>query len=118
MASTREIQERIETFVRELAEEFGAVDDSNALSWLDAVETRAVELSDAVARGLMQQQLANRPVEEAEPTCPQCGQSGRYRGSRERPLVTRRGPLTISEPEYYCPCCRKAFFPADASDRR
>jgi len=37
MATTQEKQERIEVFARKLAEEFGEVDDSNALSWLDAV---------------------------------------------------------------------------------
>jgi hypothetical protein len=112
------MQERIAAYARELAEEFGEVDDSNALSWLDAIETRAVQISDAIAAELVKQKSQDRPVEEDESSCPQCGQLGRYQGKRERPLLTRRGPTTIAEPKYYCPCCRKAFFPDDQSDRR
>jgi hypothetical protein len=119
MATTQEIQTRIAGFARQLAEEeFGEVDASNALSWLDAVETRAVEIGDAIAAELVKQKALDRPVEENESTCPQCGKLGQYRGQRERPLVTRRGPTTIAEPEYFCPCCRKAFFPDDQNDRR
>jgi hypothetical protein len=51
-------------------------------------------------------------------SCPQCGKTGRYTGDRQRELLTRRGPVTIAEPEYFCPCCRKAFFPDDHGDRR
>ncbi len=118
MATTRPMQDRIATFARTLAEELGQVDDSNALSWLDAVETLAVEIGDAVAAELVRQTAEDRPVEEGESTCPECGQLGQYRGQRKRPLITRRGPTTLAEPEYYCPCCRKAFFPDDPSDRR
>ena len=118
MATTQQMQEQIEAFARDLSEEFGEVDDSNALSWLDAIETRAVEICDAVAAELVKQKSADRPAAEGESICPQCGKLGRYRGQRERPLITRRGPTTITEPEYFCPCCRKAFFPDDPSDRR
>jgi hypothetical protein len=112
MAISARMKERIEAYVRELAEEFGEVDDSDADSWLDAVENRAVEIGDTVAAELMKQQSADRPADD-EATCPQCGKPGRYRGLRQRELVSRRGPATIAEPEYFCPCCRKAFFPSD-----
>ena len=118
MATTQLMEERIEAFTRELMEEFGEVDDSNALSWLDAIETRSVEIGDAIAAEMVKQKSAEHPDEEGESTCPQCGKPGQYQGQRERPLVTRRGPTTIAEPEYFCPCCRKAFFPNDPSDRR
>lgn len=36
MVVTQELKERIAAFARELAEELGEVDDSDALSWLDA----------------------------------------------------------------------------------
>ena len=118
MATTQQMKDRVEAFARQLAEEeFGEVDASNALSWLDAVETRAVEICDAIAAELVKLRSADRPVEEDESTCPQCGKLGRYQGRRERPLLTRRGATTIAEPEYFCPCCRKAFFPDDQDDR-
>lgn len=117
MATIEEINQRIEVFARELCEELGEVDDSNALSWLDAIETEAVEIGDAVQAELVKQRSADRPAED-ESVCPQCGQAGRYQGQRQRELAGRRGPVPIAEPEYYCPCCRKAFFPDDRSDRR
>jgi hypothetical protein len=117
MATTQEIQERIEAFARELAAELGEVDDSDALSWLDAVETRAVAVGDAVHAELVKQTSADRPADDAS-TCPKCGQLGRYQGRRERELIGRRGPVIVHEPEYYCPCCRKAFFPDDQGDWR
>ena len=118
MATTQEMKERIAAFARELAEELGDVDDSDALSWLDAIETQAVEIGDAISVELLRQKSADRPACNEESTCPKCGKLGRYQGRRERELVGRRGPTIISEPEYFCPCCRKAFFPADPCDRR
>ena len=116
MATTPELQRRIEEFARQLSEEFGEVDDSNALSWLDAVESRAVTIGDAVASELVKRKSADRIVDN-EAGCPQCGKLVRYQGQRERDLIGRRGPVAITEPEYYCHCCRKAFFPPDSSDR-
>lgn len=117
MAKSLEVRHRIDEFARQLAEELDAVDDSDGGCWLDAIESRAVELGDAISAALIEQQAARqrRPVDEA--VCPQCGQAGRYQGERPRELLTRRGPVQIAEPEYFCPCCRKAFFPADQSDR-
>ena len=116
MTTTDGIRERIEAFARQLCEELGEVDDSNSLSWLDAVEDQAIEIGDAVTAALVEKNASCRPVED-ESICPQCGEQGRYQGSRERDLVTRRGRATITEPEYFCPCCRKAFFPDDQGDR-
>jgi len=112
MATSDPIRAKIEAFARQLAEEFGEIDEENALSWLDAIETRAVEIGDAVTTEFLKRKSADRPA-EGESVCPQCGKLGRYRGPRERELIGRRGAVAISEPEYYCACCRKAFFPED-----
>lgn len=117
MAITERMRTRIEALARELAEELGDIDDSDALSWLDAIETEAVEIGDAVGVELLKQKAIDRPAED-QSACPDCGQPGRYRGQRERELIGRRGPVTITEPEYHCPACRRAFFPADPGDRR
>lgn len=116
MATTDELKQRIAAFACELAEEMGVVDDSNALSWLDAIESEAVEISNAVHTELVKQRSAARLAAAEESVCPECGRSGRYQGQRERELIGRRGPLTVREPEYFCPCCRKSFFPADPID--
>ncbi len=118
MATTDQMQARITACARELAEEWGEVDESNALSWLDAIETRAVEIGDAVHAELVKQKAAACRTGEDESTCPQCGQLGRYEGERPRELIGRRGPVAIAEPEYFCPACRRAFFPVDRRDRR
>lgn len=117
MATTDEIKERIAAFAGELAEELGEVDDSNALSWLDAIETQAVEIGNAVSVELLRRKARVQPVADEQPTCPKCGKLGRYQGQRERELICRRGPVTIAEPEYFCPACRRAFFPDDQGDR-
>jgi hypothetical protein len=117
MAVTPKMKERIAALARELAEELGEVDDSNSLSWLDAVETQAVEIGDAISTELLEQRTAELPTSEGESTCPKCGKLGRYRGQRRRELIGRRGPITIAEAEYFCPCCRKSFFPGDPDDR-
>jgi hypothetical protein len=116
MATNKQIRERVESLARQLVEELGEVDESEGDCWLDAVENRAVAVSDALAAALMKAQSLRRPATE-ESACPQCGKTGRYVGNRQRELISRRGPATIAEPEYFCPCCRKAFFPDDRGDR-
>jgi len=116
MATAEWIRERIEAFARELSEELGEVDESKGVCWLDALENQAVEIGDAVHAELVKQQSINRPAED-ESVCPACGQLGQYKGMRQRNAIGRRGPVVITEPKYYCPACRRAFFPADASAR-
>jgi hypothetical protein len=116
MATTQEIKERIAAFARELREELGEADDSEALSLLDAIESEAVEIGDALQAELVKQWSARRPAAE-QACCPQCGGPGRCQGHRERELIGRRGPVMIQEPEYFCPACRRAFFPDDPRDR-
>jgi hypothetical protein len=112
--ATTQFHERIAQLAKQLAEEFDDVDESMGDCWLDAIENRAVEIGDALTAELTQQAASTQAVAE-ESSCPTCGKPGRYQGTRQRALIGRRGPVTIDEPEYYCPCCRKAFFPSDAS---
>lgn len=117
MVNSQEVQRRIDEFARQLCEEFGEVEDHDGDCWLDAVENRAVEVADAVSAAVIAHQSSKRQPVAEESACPQCGKRGRYVGDRQRTLLTRRGPATIAEPEYFCPCCRKSFFPDDPSDR-
>jgi hypothetical protein len=102
---------------RQLAEEMGEVNEEDGDCWLDAIENQAIEVGDALTAALVRQRSQQHPVAD-EAACPSCGRLGRYRGSRERELISRRGPIQLAEPEYYCPACRKAFFPSDQGDRR
>lgn len=116
MATTDKIKERVAAFVRELAEELGEANEQEALCWLDAIETQAVEIGDAVSVALLSHKAQGRPVAN-EATCPTCGKLGRYQGLRERDLISRRGKARISEPEFYCPACRRDFFPDGQRNR-
>lgn len=117
MTISESSQERILALARDFARESG-FNDSMGDCWLDAVENYAVEIGDAVAKKLIEIKSADRPEVNNASICPQCGKEGRYQGMRERELISRRGPVMITEPKYYCPCCRKDFFPDDASERR
>jgi len=48
---------------------------------------------------------------EESGTCPECEQKARYKGRRTRTLVTDTGEVRIERRYYYCPRCRKGFFP-------
>jgi hypothetical protein len=50
---------------------------------------------------------------EESGTCPECEQKARYKGRRTRTLVTDTGEVRIERRYYYCPRCRKGFFPLD-----
>ena len=43
--------------------------------------------------------------------CPECGQKMRYKGRKARDLVTETGEVRMKRAYYYCPRCRKGFFP-------
>jgi hypothetical protein len=113
MATRQKLECRIAEMVRQLGDELEEVDASVGDCWLDAVENRAAEIGDAISRALIAEQSRRRPATAAESNCPQCGKTGRYVGDRERELISRRGSTTIVEPKYFCPCCRKDFFPSD-----
>ena len=117
MATRDDLRRRVRAFAEQLHAEFGDFSVDDETCWLAGVEDIAAELGDAMATALVEQQSLPH-VDETEPSCPKCGKPGRPKGTRERELITKRGPVTISEPEFYCPCCRKAFFPDGRSDRR
>jgi hypothetical protein len=114
--ATDELKRRIREMAEQLRSELGDFSVPEGECWLTVIEDMAAELGDTLATTLVEVQSARRP-DAAEACCPKCGGSGHYRGARERELITRRGPATISEPEYYCDGCRKSFFPDDDPNR-
>jgi hypothetical protein len=117
MATTEDLKQRIKAFAAELHAEIGDVPIPEKGCWLDIVEEMAIEIGDAVATAMVENE-SQEHAEECEADCPKCGKRGRYRGARERELVTRRGPAMITEPEFYCVGCRKSFFPDDTGTGR
>lgn len=49
--------------------------------------------------------------EEGTNICPECGQKMRYKGQKARELATETGEVSLKRALYYCPRCRKGFFP-------
>jgi hypothetical protein len=75
------------------------------------IENLALAAGDAVSLEWLAQQMPKGV--DAPPECPHCGGPGQYSKERERTLETRRGlQAPLSEPECYCPGCRRAFFPS------
>ena len=75
------------------------------------IENLALAAGDAASLEFFAQQLPKGV--DGPPQCPHCGGAGQHSKERERVLKTRRGLQTpLSEPQCYCPGCRRAFFPS------
>jgi hypothetical protein len=78
------------------------------------LEELTCEIGDLVTRELTQREVVRRAeavdLEQAE--CPDCG-AVCHRGDPD-PVVLDglRGQLAYRQPQYYCPRCRRAFFPS------
>jgi len=113
METNDRLRRRLDEIAEQLREEFGDVELGEHGCLLEAVEDWAVEVGDQLARRVMTKQIVPVGVAAEESNCPQCRQMARWKGQRQRRVETRRGPIHVSEPEYYCPRCRRSFFPAD-----
>lgn len=112
MATAAEIRERI----RELARELAAVERKDGVvreASFAELEEAAVAAGDAIGVEILEQELACASTCDGE--CPTCGRRGLRKGEHERVIHTRRGEVKFAEPEFYCPGCRRAFFPSVGS---
>lgn len=115
METTDQIRRRIREFAEQLRAEFGPLEVGEHSCLLEAAEEWGLQVGDELARAATQQELPPLTTEPAEACCPKCQQQGRCMGQRKRRIETRRGPIHVSEPQYYCRHCRRSFFPADGS---
>ena len=79
------------------------------------LEELAVQIGQAVSRGMMDQALAGQAqaVPAAAQTCGVCGSPVRAGPpGQPRAVTTTVGTVHWIEPERYCPKCRAAFFPS------
>jgi hypothetical protein len=110
MANSTKLQRRIDEFVRELAEEFGELPESDE-PLMTQIEDWATEIGDAVMINAVQRKLESAVLTDKQECCPTCGRPGCRKGNRGRLLQTRRGKARLEDVEYYCSACRKSFFP-------
>ena len=113
MARNQAVEERVKALVAELLadEEADGIDEQHEN--IDDIENQMVRIGDMVAREFGMRKLARHTGQAPEhPPCPDCGHAGEHRGERTRDLITRRGEVPLTEKEYYCPKCRRLFFPS------
>ena len=115
MATIQQFQERLRRVVRESLQKCLAEGDlpkaEDGEAQFTTIETLALAAGDAISLEVFEQQLAESGM--GPPHCPHCGFEGQRIKQRDRTLQTRRGlEVPLSEQEYYCPGCRRAFFPS------
>lgn len=85
-------------------------------TWMELEEAAVTEGTQLICR-LMGDKLTEKFAREdpAEAPCPWCGRQHCKRkteGPEERTIQTRAGPVTFLRHGYFCPSCRKVFFPS------
>lgn len=112
MADRNQLRARLAVVVREFLAEEGLLvpPGEGTSSRFDALEEAAIEVGDALTRELLEQELAAEAAVECR--CPTCGEAGLRKQERQRSIVTRRGPVPVTEIECYCRRCRRSFFPS------
>lgn len=89
---------------------FGS-DGQNELVTFDQREQRACEVTDELARLLLDEHIASDPASQAkEGRCPICGESARYEATEPRQVKTLRGEVRYGRPKVWCRKCRRYFF--------
>lgn len=107
---------------------FGA-DGQNGLVTFTEREDRACEVTDALARWLLEEHLTLDQAADpgVQVDCPLCGGPVRYDSPEQaelevREFETRRGKIEYERAARRCPRCRKIFFPpgrtAEGGNRR
>jgi len=80
---------------------------------LNQVEGKVLELrqrlSEQMAETVIEQQATVQPV--PGPSCAGCGTEMRYKGQKEKRVLSWAGELQIVRGYYYCDQCRAGLFP-------
>jgi len=89
---------------------FGS-DGQNGLVTFEQRERRACELTDELARLLLDEHIASDPAAAAQDgPCPMCGGPTQYQGSEPRQVQTLRGQVQFPRTKVWCSKCRRVFF--------
>jgi uncharacterized protein with PIN domain len=65
--------------------------------------------SEHVAQALITRQEKRQPAEKM--SCPECQGAAEIKGQKKNRVESRIGGLQLERSYYYCPRCRKGFFP-------
>ena len=104
-----ELMKKAEAVIDELLDWHQATDKPN----LTQVEGKVLELrqrlSEQMAATVIEQQATVRPV--PGPSCAGCGVEMRYKGMKEKTVLSWVGELKLERGYYYCDQCRTGLFP-------
>jgi len=78
------------------------------------LEELACEIGDEFTNQLVSLEMAarsSRAASEETCQCPDCGDCCGQGDLKPRKLTGVRGEIHYREPTYYCPACRRSFFP-------
>jgi len=106
------LNDRIRGMVEDLAREHQR-ELAEAGTLVD-LEELTCQIGDEVARQLCERELAGRGERAARDEfadCPKCGEQSMICELEPTLLEGLRGELAYNQPRYYCPSCRRAFFP-------
>lgn len=94
-------------------DELLAWEEKNEKPNLTQIEEIVLELrkrlGEELAQDVVQHQEARQPV--PGPKCAQCGREMHYKGPKKVKPQTWAGDLEVERAYYYCPKCKKGFFP-------
>jgi len=109
-----EKEERIKSLVAAILAEEEAEGLEARQETIDDIEGAMIRIGDAVAREVGVQKLARHTGGASGPhPCPHCGRAGVYLKTCPRELISSRGKVPLADAKYYCPKCRRNFFPSD-----
>jgi hypothetical protein len=89
-----------------------ALAQSDGLKRLSDIEELVYETTRQLGQALEAEILKEHgQVSGPGPACEECGQEMRYKGDKERYVVTRNGEQALERGYYYCPDCGSGLFP-------
>jgi hypothetical protein len=109
-AGRREVEESLGERMKGLVEE--ALARANKPLTLSEIEDIALKVREQIGEAMTQELVAKQaPPAVPGPVCEGCGREMHDKGQKKRRLVTRSGEVDWERAYYYCPTCRRGFFP-------
>lgn len=109
-ASKAELRAALEAQAKTQIE--AALAKSEGMKSITAIEELAYETGRRLGQAIEAELLTEREqVSGPGPACAECGQEMRYKGTKQRYVVTRNGEQQLERGYYYCPDCKRGLFP-------
>lgn len=83
------------------------------------IEASAVEEGDRLARWFLEKKIRCKSVSSKDCLCPVCKKPAQPKkeGLERREIIAKPGVVGFDRPGFYCPSCRKVFFPSGPEAR-